>query len=82
MSNKSFKSINYDNLINYDVIILDDVNNFTSEFTQAIYSFISGGGVFICFPSVNVNIKSYNKLFNKLKLNYITGIDTSKIYQK
>jgi len=77
---KNPKSINFDTLNNYNLIISDGISSFSNELTQETYSYISDGGTFICFPNININIQSYNKLFNKLNLNYITGIDTSKIY--
>jgi len=72
--------LNFENLNNYNLIISDEINNLSSEFAQAIYNYISEGGIYICFPNTNINIQSYNKLFNKLRLNRITGIDTTKIY--
>ncbi len=77
---KSPRKINFEELKNYDVVISEEVNNMSSEFIQSIYGFISDGGTFIVFPGIYANFKSYNKLFNKLNVNYITGIDTSKTY--
>jgi len=77
---KTPKAIDYENIANYNVIISDEIENLSSEFIQNIFSYITDGGIYICFPNTKINIQSYNKLFNKLKLNYITGIDTSKTY--
>lgn len=77
---KSSSNTNYDILNNYDVIISDKISNLSSKFIQSIYGFISEGGTFIIFPQTNLNIQSYNKMFNKFGINYITEIDTSKTY--
>lgn len=74
------KSVNFETLNKYNVIISDEINIFSNKLIEAIYGFISDGGTYICFPDININIQSYNKLFNRLKANNITGIDTSKIY--
>ncbi len=80
VSYKTTNAINSEVLNKFDVIISDEVNTLSSDLIQTIYGYISEGGTYIVFPGINLNIQSYNKLFNKLGLNYITEIDTSKTY--
>ncbi|MCF6364729.1 MAG: BatA domain-containing protein [Bacteroidales bacterium] len=77
---KTEKTTDFEKLNNYDVVINDEINKLSPNLIQATYMYISDGGTCIIFPGINSDIQSYNELFNKLNLNYITGIDTSKIY--
>lgn len=64
----------------FDVIILDEVNTLSDQLINKLINFTTEGGKLIVFPGIRTHIESHNKLYNKLGVNLITGIDTSKIY--
>ena len=65
---------------NYDVVIIDGISAFSSGLIQELVNFASSGGNLIIFSNPKANTDSYNKLFNKLNVNYITGTDSTKIF--
>lgn len=77
---KSSQNFNINKFNAYDVIILDDIKTISEDMTSELVNYTSDGGKLIIFPGTETNIQSHNKLYNKLGINLITGIDTTKIY--
>lgn len=67
-------------MMNYDVIIYNAVKHFSSGAIQEFVNFISSGGTGVIFCNINTTFDEYNILFNKLNVNYITGIDTTNVH--
>lgn len=72
-------NINSVELSNYDIVIIDELKNLSENFSDKLINYISNGGKFIIFPGINLNIKQYNKLFNRLHTDLISGTDTSTV---
>ncbi len=67
-------------LNDFNVVICDGLKKTDFEFSEKLIEFTDNGGILLIFPKINCDISSYNKLFNSLNTNYITGLDTTKIY--
>lgn len=60
--------IRYDELKNYDLIVLDELNNVTSGLIQFLNSHVRNGGSLLVFPSKELESISYQKLSNNLDI--------------
>jgi hypothetical protein len=75
-----FQSSLSENFKKYNSLIIDNISSFSDKTIQDLYSYVNEGGTLIIFPGIDINMQSYNTLFNKLGTNYITEFDTLKIY--
>ncbi len=71
---------NIKNIESYECIILNNYHQISENDIQLLSGYTTNGGKLIVFTPFNADFTSYNKLFNRLKVNLITGNDTSKIY--
>ena len=51
-----------------DIIILNDINEFTTGLTTRLIEFVKNGGSLMIIPSENADIVSYNSLLSKIDL--------------
>jgi hypothetical protein len=63
-----------------DVLILDGQRTVSEDISRETSAFVASGGTLIVFPGNKIDIQSYNTFFSKIGANYITGIDSSKIF--
>jgi hypothetical protein len=69
-----------DKLSVYQTIILNGINHLSDEDIRDLSAFVSSGGKLILFIPYTADFSAYNKLFNQLNVNLITGNDTTKKY--
>lgn len=69
LKNVNVNSIQYDDLENYDLIILTGLTNISSGLSAELKSYVINGGNVMLFPDKNADIDSYNKLLNSLQSN-------------
>jgi len=69
-------SLDYSKIRSQDLIILENINAINSGLTTSLQEFVDAGKTLIVFPGNEVNISSYNKLYNKYELSFI-GLDTT-----
>ena len=69
-------SLDYSKIRSQDLIILENINDINSGLTTSLQEFVDAGKTLIVFPGNEVNISSYNKLYNKYELSFI-GLDTT-----
>lgn len=60
----SVGSVNYSQFQNFEIIILDQIPEISSGFTQELKKFVSSGGSILIFPSMNKNVESW-ELFSR-----------------
>lgn len=77
VTNINDKSIVYDNFLEYDIIVLDHLNNISSGLTDEISRVIELGTTVVIFPSIDININEYNYLFSKLNIGKLDNINIS-----
>ncbi len=66
---QNIHQINYNILDKQDLIILNQINNFSTGFSSFIKSYIEKGGSICVIPSENANIASYNSFLKQLNTN-------------
>ena len=64
----SKNQIKYDSFKNYDLIILDEVENISTGLSKYLQTHIKNGGSLLVFPSINLNSSSYNQLSDNLSI--------------
>jgi len=65
------KNINYNNLQNQHLIVLNEVVAFPPELISSLLQFCKNGGNLVIIPSKNSDINSYNKLLKQLNVGSI-----------
>jgi hypothetical protein len=75
-----FGRVNTSDLENYQSIIINHKTVLNESDIQLLTGFVSSGGKLLVFIPENADFSGYNKLFSQLKVNLITGTDTTKIY--
>lgn len=80
LSQNSEAEIKMSEIAEQDVIIIAGINSISEGLNAELVNFTSEGGTLIIFPEPKADLTSYNNLFNKFGLNYITGTDSSDIY--
>ena len=78
VSSENVKNLNYSEFKTYDVIILDQIDEFSTGLTHEIEQYVANGGTLVFFPSNSCNLNSYNLFFEKLNLPQVSGVDTVK----
>ncbi|MBT3209377.1 MAG: hypothetical protein HN704_06075 [Bacteroidetes bacterium] len=78
ITNNFEKSINFSSFSTFDVIIVNGLSRFSTGFVHELSNFISNGGTVVFIPDIEGDIESYNLLFNKLSINEILSIDSTK----
>ena len=66
--NQNLSNINYQNLLDQEIIILNEINKFSSGLIETIKKCIENGSTLIVIPSSNIDIKNYNYLFNMFSI--------------
>ncbi len=66
---QNIHQINYNILNKQDLIILNQINDFSTGFSSFIKSYIEKGGGICVIPSENANIVSYNSFLKQLNTN-------------
>jgi len=75
---KNINQLDYNSLIKYDVIILNEIETFNTSFINKIKKYISNKKTLIIIPSKDIIIDSYNNLFKEIQLNQISGISKTE----
>lgn len=73
LTETSVQNINYSSINSYDLVILDQPQNFSSGLIQEISQFAQDGGTVLLFPNETADKDSYNELLLALNAPMITG---------
>jgi len=79
-SQNSESEISINELAEHDVVIVAGLKDISAGLNNELVNFVSEGGTLVVFPELNSNFETYNNLFTKFGLNYITGTDTSSVF--
>ena len=74
------RQIKYNIIHQYDLIILDHIENIDNGLTKTLEKYISNGGHVLIFPNKNANIKSYNTLFELTNIDFIKKWESTDQY--
>ena len=74
------KNINYDELKNFKLVILNEVEEVSSGLQQQLKQYVEKGGSLLLVPNSATKIvgNSYNKFLQAMQVNTFDGIDLSK----
>lgn len=77
---KSFKlnALNFNLIPDQNLIIINEIDIVSDALITAINAFKKDGGYTLIIPSENVDLKSYNQLFNNLNISNYTAVNTNE----
>jgi len=67
------RNIEYNALSKYKLIVLDDLQGFSSGMISAIKSYVEGGGNLLLFPGKSIETAEYNNLLSQMSARLIAG---------
>lgn len=67
----SIHNMEYHQLSNYNLIILDQLKNIPKQLQEELEYYIANGNNLFVFPNKDLNTKSYNDFFKKIGVHYI-----------
>jgi hypothetical protein len=73
------QAIDYALFPNSDLIILNEIENFSSGLIAEINKFVNDGGYLAVIPSAKANLQNYNEFYKTLGIPLISGPDTNKL---
>ncbi len=74
LQNSNTGSLRTSEFPNYQVIILDELDGFSSGLIGELKRFVSNGGVMVCIPGENTNLIELNNLLSSVNANLMNGI--------
>ncbi|HUH26719.1 BatA domain-containing protein [Gelidibacter sp.] len=75
----NFKELNYNNISNQNLIVLNELKNIPNALIRSLTSFTEDGGSLLTIPSSESDLKSYSQLLNSFSLpGYSSKISTEK----
>ncbi len=75
----SEQAIDYALFANSNLIILNEVENFSSGLNAELNKYVNDGGYLTIIPSAKANLQNYNEFYKNLGLNAISGLDTNRL---
>jgi len=69
LKNSNHNQVDYSAFSSMQLIILNEVNDYSSGLIQELKKFVTKGGSVFVIPSTNANISNYNNLFSELEIN-------------
>lgn len=67
----SLQNLNYNNIQNQELIVLNELDNIPNELASILTEFSKNGGSIVIIPSQNISIETYNQFFNFLQIGRI-----------
>lgn len=76
VTNQNTSRVDYAAFKNYDLIILNDINNYSTGLASEINQYVSSGGNLLMFPGNSLDLNSINYLASQLNINNFTQKET------
>lgn len=76
---KNLRNLNYNNIQNQNLIILNEIENIPSSLINTLKVYTENGGNLVVIPAKNSTIESYNKLLNQLNIGAISKQESKKL---
>lgn len=73
------QAIDYALFANANLIVLNEIENFSSGMIAELMKYADNGGYLAIVPSTKMNTQNYNDFFKTLSLPFITDLDTSRL---
>lgn len=69
VTNQNTSRLDYAKFNEYDLIVLNDLNNYSSGLSAELSQYVQGGGNLLWFPGSSLNVTAANYLSNQLQVN-------------
>jgi len=76
VTNQNTNRVDYSSLKNFDLIILNDLNSYSTGLTSELNQYVSSGGNLLVFPGNSIDLNSINHLASQLNINNFTQKET------
>jgi hypothetical protein len=76
--NNSLKNIDYNQLQDYKLVILNELDELSSGLVQELTVYLQNGGTVLVIPSPKANMASYQEFLSSVGSNYYTGFVTEE----
>jgi len=76
--NNSLKNIDYNRLRDYELVILNELNELSSGLAQELSVYLENGGTLLIIPSAKADMASYRDFLFSVGSNYYTGLLTEE----
>ena len=77
--NTSDKNIDFNSMMNQDIILINEVEEFSSGLINSLNNFTKNGGSIAIFPPKDINLKAYNKTLKQLGTSTFSALKTQSI---
>lgn len=78
LSNQSVNQLQYQQFVNFDLIILNDLRTISSGLSNELGQYLRNGGKVLVFPSKNAEINTYNTFLSLSGANTFTILNKTK----
>ena len=78
--NQNVNRVNYKNLLENDVIILNQISSISSGLSETLKNCLIKGASLIIVPSDKINMEDYNQFFNKFSIDNFSTTNNSKTF--
>ena len=75
LTNQSIDRIQYNNLPNYDLVILNDLSSISSGLAAELSAFVENGGNLLLFPSLSADIENLNGFLSGMGANRLVELE-------
>lgn len=72
--NQSVNQLDYARLQSFSLIILNNLISIPSGLANELEEYLKAGGALVIFPNLKADLTSYNRFFNDIGVNHLTGI--------
>jgi len=79
ITNTTAGEIRSSEFYNYQLILLNGLESYSSGLVDELKRFVSNGGVLVCIPGFNINLNEYNHLLSELQVGTMQSIDNQQI---
>ncbi|MCU0370104.1 MAG: BatA domain-containing protein [Bacteroidales bacterium] len=70
--NNAYKNIDYNRLHEYELVILNELNEISSGLMQELSVYVENGGTILIIPSVSGDLESFRSFLSSIGSNYFT----------
>jgi hypothetical protein len=74
--NNSYKNIDYNRLQEYELVILNELDELSSGLMQELSVYLENGGTLLVIPSASADMNSFQEFLSASGLNYYSGFVT------
>ena len=77
MTNQSSGGVQYSQIPNYQMVVLNGLNQISSGLAAELGQYLKNGGNVLVFPAPSVDLSSYSNFFNTIQANNLNGFENA-----